>query len=96
MCGYVCVHAHMSVISINSVVLFLGAYTLFTQQSVVLFCFLNTQNHHGMIQCSGSVHAQPNYSLNMRLPLHAAPEKIWMKERKTAHLLKNESWPARP
>lgn len=86
MCGYVCVHAHVSVISINSVVLFLGAHTVFTQQSVVLFCFLNTQNHHGMIQCSGSVHVQPNYSLNMRLPLQPRKRYGWKKEKQYTSL----------
>ena len=74
MCGYVCVNAH---VSINSVVLILGVHTLFTQQSVVLFYFLNTQNHHGEIQCSGPVHVQPNYSLNMRLPLQPQKKYGW-------------------
>lgn len=78
MCGYVCVHAHVSIVSINSVVLILGVHTLFTQQSVVLFCFLDTQNHHGMIQCSGSVQC-PAQLFTEYGTAFAAPEKIWMK-----------------
>ena len=83
---WVCVCACTYVCSLNK---FCGPHSRSahsTQQSVILFYFLNTQNHHGKIQCSGSVHVQPNYSLNMRLPLQPQKRNGWNKEKQHTSL----------
>lgn len=71
---WVCVHAHVCVVSFITVVLVLGVHTLFTQQSVALLCFLNMQGHHGVMQCNSPVHTHVQVTAEIFTEYESASE----------------------